>query len=123
VDEYYWKDRPKYYAALQGVREAGEDMSAWLEYCAAGLQQTLERAWLWIQTLQAKSAEKLILRPRQEQLLQLLRDHGGMSPSEIWEALGVSRQGAMDLLRPLLDAGVVEKVGGNKTGRYVLKRA
>jgi hypothetical protein len=33
------------------------------------------------------------------------------------EALGVSRQGAMDLLRPLLDAGVVEKVGGNKTGR------
>jgi len=32
-------------------------------------------------------------------------------------------QGAMDLLRPLLDAGVVEKVGGNKTGRYVLKNA
>ncbi len=50
-----------YYAALQGVREAGEDMSAWLEYCAAGL-------------------------------------------------------------RPL-EAGVVEKVGGNKTGSYVLKCA
>jgi len=27
----------------------------------------------------------------------------------------------MDLLRPLLDAGVVAKVGGNKTSRYVLK--
>jgi hypothetical protein len=26
-------------------------------------------------------------------------------------------------LRPLLDAGVVEKVGGNKTGRYVLKNS
>ncbi|MBI5919034.1 MAG: Fic family protein [Nitrosomonadales bacterium] len=123
VDEYYWEDRPKYYAALQGVREAGEDMSAWLEYCAAGLRQTLERAWLRIQTLQVKSAEKLVLRPRQEQLLHLLRDHGGMAPSEIWEALGVSRQGAMDLLRPLLEAGVVEKVGGNKTGRYVLKNS
>ena len=121
VDEYYWEDRPKYYAALQGVREAGEDMSAWLEYCAAGLRQTLERAWLRIQTLQMKSSEKLVLRPRQEQLLHLLRDHGGMAPAEIWESLGVSRQGAMDLLRPLLDAGVVEKVGGNKTGRYVLK--
>jgi Fic family protein len=121
VDEYYWEDRPKYYAELQGVRKAGEDMSAWLEYCAAGLRQTLERAWLRIQTLQVKSAEKLVLRPRQEQLLHLLRDHGGMVPAEIWAALGVSRQGAMDLLRPLLDAGVVEKVGGNKTGRYVLK--
>ena len=122
VDEYYWEDRPKYYAALRGVREAGEDMSAWLEYCAAGLRQTLERAWLRIQTLQLKSTEKLVLRPRQEQLLHLLRDHGGMAPSDIWKALGVSRQGAMDLLRPLLDAAVVEKVGGNKTGRYVLKR-
>ncbi len=121
VDEYYWEDRPAYYAALQGVREAGDDLSAWLEYCATGLRQTLERVWLRIQTLQVGSAEKLVLRPRQEQLLHLLRDHGGMAPAEIWVALGVSRQGAMDLLRPLLDAGVVEKVGGNKTGRYVLK--
>jgi Fic family protein len=55
VDEYYWEDRPKYYAALQGVRESGEDMSAWLEYCAAGLRQTLERAWLRIQAFQVMS--------------------------------------------------------------------
>jgi len=123
VDEYYWEDRPAYYAALQGVREAGDDLSAWLEYCAIGLRQTLERVWLRIQTLQVGSAEKLVLRPRQEKLLHLLRDHGGMAPAEIWAALGISRQGAMDLLRPLLDAGVVEKVGGNKTGRYVLKKA
>lgn len=122
VDEYYWEDRPAYYAALQGVREAGEDLSAWLEYCAAGLRQTLERVWLRIQTLHVGAAEKLVLRPRQEQLLHLLRDHGGMAPAEIRAALSVSRQGAMDLLRPLLDAGVVEKVGGNKTGRYVLRR-
>lgn len=122
VDEYYWEDRPKYYAALQGVREAGDDLSAWLEYCAIGLRQTLERVWIRIQTLQVNSGGKLVLRPRQEQLLHLLRDHGSMAPAEIWSALGVSRQGAMDLLRPLLEAGVVEKVGGNKTGRYVLKQ-
>ena len=120
VDEYYWEDRPKYYAELDGVRQAGEDLTAWLEYCAAGLRQTLERAWLRIQTLQVKSTKKLVLRPRQEQLLHLLRDHGSMAPGEIWKALGVSRQGAMDLLRPLLDAGLVQKVGGKKTGHYVL---
>ena len=121
VDEYYWEDRPKYYAALDGVRKAGEDLTTWLEYCAAGLRQTLERAWLRIQTFQVKSAERLVLRPRQEQLLHLLRDHGGMPPGEIWKALGVSRQGAMDLLRPLIKAGLVEKIGGKKTGRYVLR--
>ena len=123
VDEYYWEDRPAYYAALQDVHRAGGDMSAWLEYCTAGLRQTLERVWLRIQTLQVKSTAKLVLRPRQEQLLHLLRDHGAMAPGEIWAALGVSRQGAMDLLRPLLDAGVVEKTGGNKTGRYALKQS
>ena len=121
VDEYYWEDRPKYYAALDGVRQAGGDLSAWLEYCATGLQQTLERAWLRIQTFQTRTTEKLVLRPRQEQLLHLLRDHGSMAPGDIWKALNVSRQGAMDLLRPLLDAGLVEKVGGKKTGRYVLR--
>lgn len=121
VDEYYWEDRPKYYAALEGVRQSGEDLTAWLEYCAAGLRQTLERAWVRIQTLQVKPADKMVLRPRQVQLLHLLRDHGSMAPGEIWSALGVSRQGAMDLLRPLLDAGLIEKVGGKKTGHYVLR--
>ena len=55
------------------------------------------------------------------ELLHLLRDRGSMSPAEIWDALGVSRQGAMDLLRPLLDAGLVEKSGSKKTGRYLLR--
>lgn len=121
VDEYYWGDRPRYYAALGEVRHAGEDLTGWLEYCAAGLRKTLAQAWLRIQSLQVRSTEKLVLRPRQEQLLHLLRDHGSMAPGEIWQALGVSRQGAMDVLRPLLDAGLVEKVGGKKTGRYILK--
>ena len=121
VDEFYWEDRPRYYAELDAVRHAGDDLSGWLEYCAAGLRTTLERAWLRIQTIQGNATRKLALRPRQEQLLHLLRDHGSMAPNEIWKALSVSRQGAMDLLRPLIEAGLVEKVGGAKTGHYVLK--
>lgn len=123
VDEYYWEDRPGYYRALDAVRQAGEDLSGWLEYSAAGLHQTLERTWLRVQTYNRKSPKKVMLRPRQEQLLKLLGDHGSMAPSELWQALGVSKQGAMDLLRPLLDAGMVEKIGGKKTGRYSLKKS
>lgn len=115
VDEYYWEDRPGYYAALDAVRVAGEDLTGWLEYCAEGVRQTLERVWLRVRSYQVKSPEKLVLRPKQEHLLRLLRDHGSMSPAEIWAALAISRQGAMDLLRPLLEAGLVEKVGGKKT--------
>ena len=64
--------------------------------------------------------EKVILRPRQEQLLKLLGTRGGLTPSELWAALKVSKQGAMDLLRPLVKAGLVKRVGTLKTGRYIL---
>lgn len=123
VDEYYWEDRPRYYKELDAVRKAGEDLSGWLEYCAEGLHQTLGRVWLRVQTFSKGASVKLVLRPRQEQLLNLLRDHHSMAPSEIWHALDISKQGAMDLLHPLLEAGLVEKAGGKKTGRYVLKRS
>jgi DNA-binding MarR family transcriptional regulator len=43
-----------------------------------------------------------------------------MTPREIWDALGVSKQGAIDLLRPLIKAGLVRRIGTKKTGRYVL---
>jgi Fic family protein len=120
VDEYYWEDRPRYYAALESVRKAGDDLTGWLEYCAEGLHQTLDRVWLRVQALKSSSPGKLVLRPKQERLLQLLRDHGSMAPAEIWAELKISRQGAMDLLRPLLEAGVVAKSGSKKTGRYAL---
>lgn len=123
VDEYYREDRPGYCAALDAVRLAGEDLSGWLEYCAEGLRQTLERTWLRVQALSVRPASRLVLRPRQELLLKLLRDRGSMAPAELWAALGLSRQGVLDLLNPLLEAGIVERIGTRKNGRYTLRRS
>jgi len=121
VDEYYWEGRPRYYAALQAVPQHGEDLTSWLEYTTEGLLLTLERVWQRIQHLSARSkGKKLVLRPKQEQLLRLLRERGSLSPKEIWDGVGVSRQGAMDLLRPLMEAGLVKREGTRKSGRYVL---
>lgn len=121
VDEYYWEGRPRYYAALQAVRQQGEDLTSWLEYTAEGLLLTLERAWQRIQHLSARAkGKKLVLRPKQEQLLRLLREKGSLSPKEIWDGVGVSKQGAMDLLRPLMEARLVKREGTRKSGRYVL---
>lgn len=121
VDEYYWEGRPRYYAALQAVRQPGEDLTAWLEYTAEGVLLTLERVWQRIQLLSAGAkGKKLVLRPRQEQLLRLLRHKGSLSPKEIWKGVGISKQGAIDLLRPLMEAGLVKREGTRKSGRYVL---
>ncbi|MFO1513321.1 MAG: Fic family protein [Verrucomicrobiota bacterium] len=84
VDEFYWEDRPRYYTALDAVRRAGDDMTSWLEYCAEGLRQTLERVWERMGQLSVSAArEKVILRLRQEQLLKLLGKSGGMTPSKL----------------------------------------
>jgi hypothetical protein len=77
VDEYYRGDRPRYYAGLAAVQARDEELTAWLGYCAEGLQQTLERVWQRIQHFSAAaSGARLVLRPKQGQLLQLLRARG-----------------------------------------------
>ena len=122
VDEFYWEDRPRYYAALQAVHQREEDLTGWLEYVSEGLLMTLERVWTRVQKLSARSRQKqFVLRPKQEQLLQMLRDRRSMTPREIWDGLGVTRQGAIKLLQPLLEAGLVRRLGTRKTGRYVLR--
>jgi DNA-binding Lrp family transcriptional regulator len=55
-----------------------------------------------------------------EQLLQLLRDQKRLTPRENWDALAVSKQGTLDLLRPLIQAGLIKRIGTQKTGRYIL---
>jgi len=121
VDEYYWENRPRYYAAFEEVRRREGDLTSWLEYVAEGLHVTLEKVWMRVQRFAAEDhGKKISLRPKQEQLLNVLRDHQGMTPREIWGALHISRQGAMDLLNPLLAAGLVQRVGNKKSGRYIL---
>jgi cell filamentation protein, protein adenylyltransferase len=122
IDEFYWEDRPSYYSALERVQQQNGDLTNWIEYSAAGLRLTLERVWSRIQKLTARSGKtKLVLRPKQEQLLHLLREHKALTPREIWDGIGVSKQGALDLLRPLIKAGLVRRIGTKKSGRYVLK--
>ena len=121
IDEFYWENRPRYYAALDKVRKKKDDLTSWLEYSAEGLRLTLERVWTRIQKLSAHAGKtKLVLRPKQEQLLHLLREQKALTPREIWDGIGVSKQGALDLLGPLLKAGLVRRIGTRKTGRYVL---
>lgn len=56
----------------------------------------------------------------QEQLLRLLRDRKSLTPQEIRDGIGVSKQGAMDLLNPLLEAGLIQRIGTQKSDRYIL---
>src|SRR3954471_12455587 len=66
VDEFYWEDRPRYYASLAAVPPRGGDLTAWLEYSTEGLRVTLDRVWLRVQQFAARSgSKKTVLRPKQ----------------------------------------------------------
>ena len=121
VDVYYWENRQRYYQALQEVRNNGGNLTHWLEFVADAIQDTLKKVLKRTAELSVKAGKTpIVLRPKQERLLELLRERRGMAPSEIWTALDVSRQGAMDQLKPLIKAGMVKRIGGKKTGKYIL---
>lgn len=122
IDEFFWDNRARYYGSLAAVPAAGGDLTTWLEYAAEGVHTTLERVWLRAQHFAAHSrSPKTVLRPSQERLLHLLRDSAaGLTPAEVWAALGVTKQGAAHILAPLLKAKRVKRIGTRKSGRYLL---
>ncbi len=121
VDETYWEHRPRYYRAFEQVALQGGDRTGWLEFTTEILHLTLERVWGRIQNMKSRTGTPtLVLRPKQEELLRLLRDRQALAPHEIWSALSISKQGALDLLKPLIKAGLVKRVGTKKSGRYLL---
>lgn len=121
VDEIYWENRPRYYQALNAVQAGKGDLTGWLEFTAEALHLTLERVWLRVQQFSAKSGmKKIVLNAKQERLLNLLREKRVLSPREIWKIFQISKQGAMNLLNPLLEAGLIQRVGSKKSGKYIL---
>ncbi|MBI2345732.1 MAG: MarR family transcriptional regulator [Deltaproteobacteria bacterium] len=81
------------------MRRVNGDLTGWLEYTAEALHLTLERVLERIARLAAKATSgSIALTPKQERLLHLLRDKGGLAPREIWRQLKITKQGAAKIL-------------------------
>jgi Fic family protein len=123
IDEVYWEGREDYFSALRNVQESGSDLTGWIEYVAGAVVEALEQAWKRVQAIQRMrkaGKEELILTPKQERLLVLLRSTP-LSISEIMSELRVTtRAGAHHILKPLVQQGLVARRGGHKTGKFVL---
>lgn len=119
VDEVYWENRPRYYAQLAAVQRGSGDLSGWLEYTAEALHLTLERVLERIERLAIQGeGEPITLTPKQGRLLYLLRNKGNLAPRDVWKALAVTKQGAQKILKPLLAAGLIQRTGTRKSGKY-----
>ncbi|MBI2071208.1 MAG: Fic family protein [Elusimicrobia bacterium] len=118
VDEVLLEDRQGYYRALNRAQTQGNDLTGWVEYIAEAINEALERAWKRIESVNISTLGlQLTLTPKQEKLLSLLRE-SPLGIHEIQKALGVTKPGAHHIIKPLLAAGLLKRVGGHKTGKY-----
>jgi Fic family protein len=115
ISEYYDRDRPAFYRAIQGAREAGMDMTGWLEFFVDGLSTQL--AEVRERGEQAIRRDVLVkehrLSDRQAQALAHILEHGSLTIQD-FEGLcpEVNRRSLQRDLKAMVERGLIVTEGG-----------
>ncbi len=127
ISEYYDRDRPAFYQAIQSVRERAMDMTIWIEYFIEGLATQLaevrKRGELVIR--RDVLVKERRLSDRQAKALSYILENGSMTIQD-FERLcpEVNRRSLQRDLKAVIEKGVVvEKATSptDPTKRYLLK--
>ena len=128
ISEYYDKDRPAYYQAIQAVRNNKMDMTGWLEYFVDGLRSQMAEIQtkgeqLIKQDSQLQKIKKIGLNKRQEKAVKRLIIKGTLSVNEYQSAASCIRRTAQRDLEELVKKNIVKVVAKSPTDptkHYVL---
>jgi Fic family protein len=118
ISEYYDRDRPAFYRAIQGVRDRGMDLTGWLEYFSEGLATQLAEVGTGIQRSfdLDRQARDHGLNARQAWAVARAYEPGGLSIRALEERFGdVSRRTLQRDLKGLVDLGLLESQGAGPT--------
>jgi len=120
IDDLIYEHKDAYYRALK-MSSDEKGISGWLEFYLEVIAESLDRAWRRIASIpKRKLSRPMVLTPKQEKLLTLLRDGGPLSSNELAQALKITVQGVHFLLQPLLREKIAAREGGRKTGKFKL---
>jgi Fic family protein len=120
ISEYYDRDRPAYYKALQSVRERAMDMTGWLEYFSEGLNAQMLEVQVTAEHVMRKDvilarARKNGLKERPAALLGYLLTAGKATVAECEEELKINRRTLQRDLKLLVEKGLVREIGTGPT--------
>lgn len=125
ISEYYDKDRPSYYLAIQSVRQNGMDMTAWLAYFVEGLRSQM--AEIHEKGMKIISAEKVIealqsydLNSRQEIIIRYLIINDRIDNKQCQKICRSIRRTATRDLSGLVGKRLLEMKGELRGAYYVL---
>jgi len=125
ISEYYDKDRPAYYKAIQSVRENNMDMTAWLEYFVDGLRSQMAEIYeKGIQIIIADKTVKLLeehkLNIRQEKIIRYLVINEKIDNTLCQKICNSIKRTATRDLRGLIEKDILKKIGEKKGTYYIL---
>jgi len=123
LDEYYDKNRPSYYAALNSVDQETQDLTTWLDYFLDGFKHSILeiKDQLLLISPEKSEANRVKLSDKNRKILEHIHLNGTITNSEVQKLLKISRQGAYKDLRYLMDKNIIEQMGGSRSTYYVLK--
>ena len=112
ISEFYDRDRPAFYRAIQNVRDSGMDLTGWLEYFTDGLATQMREVTRRGQ--QAIKRDVLVkrfqLNTRQAVAVDLMIEHGTITISELEGRFSsISRRTLQRDLRQLIEKGICEE--------------
>lgn len=128
ISEFYDRDRPHYYQAIQSVRQNNMDMTSWLEYFIDGLHSQMKEIQvkgkdLVKQDNKFQRLKKTGLNSRQEKAIKYLIKHNSISVNEYQGVCSCIRRTAQRDLEDLSAKAVIKAVAKSSTDptkRYIL---
>lgn len=124
ISEYYDKDRPTYYKAIQSVRQNNMDMTLWLEYFVDGIKTQMKNIYekgrkIIIAENFVKILKNYGLNIRQEKIIKYLMLHDRIDNEQCQKICGSIKRTATRDLSSLVVKDVLEKKGEKKGTYYI----
>ncbi|MBI4050740.1 MAG: Fic family protein [Candidatus Doudnabacteria bacterium] len=128
LEDYYNKDRPKYYAAInigRNYEHRRVDFTPWLEYFVRGFREEIDNVKAKIMALSRRKIDgetekQIYLNPGQLKILDFLDQVGKITVKDVIEILRVPRRTAQLELQKLKKLKMIKQVGKGPASAYVL---
>jgi len=120
LDDFYARDRQRYYDKIQQTRALDYDFTYWIDYVAEGILQTVDNVYSRIENISHGVGTHIVITPKQEELVRLFNLHGSLGSKDICRILKINRSRVNQILTPLIKAKIIKKEGRARATRYFL---